>query len=675
MVSQLFEAFIDINCALPDHSLETPSSAYCHVHDREVYHRPAALDAPVDNIRLMKTWLHNCQRNHKDCLVVPRRFLPTRLIDVQAFRDCSDVRLIDTEPLKIACDKACKPYPEYLALSHCWGPRNKQPVTTKNRNLKSRKSRIRARDLSRTFLDAVVVARKLGQQYLWIDSLCIIQNDKDDPSDDWVKEAALMADVYGNAYCTLSALSSEDGTQGCHMTDDLRRSTGNSYYEFQVHRQTQTYVRLFRRPPAIWSEEYGEEATDPGPNGVRNPLRYRAWTLQEAELSRRTIFFADRQLLWRCRNLRGTTELPWTEQLPDVGHRMKPWPLCDGLQDDQTEGIFSDTRLKWYRLVEDYSLRKLTYDSDKLTAIAGLAKDYQRMFPGAQYVAGMWGPHTPRMPIFRPSHNPRLKNDLRHQLHAGAIAIGAHCSATLLWRSMDQGARRYGEYRAPTWSWASIDGRISYDSQRVEPHGNSFDRMGVREELSDCDFGGMQWNGMIAEASKGDRYGAVHKGARLSLKGALLARCSVTGKPSTGFFEQTPRPRTRQDSFLRNVTKTLSKIPSIRAPEKDESDIEGEPLWIAGRVVGVFFRDSADDAPPSDDEIFCLRIRGEPLFGVTRHVFKAQQETEDIGMIMGIVVVRTRCRTLGETYKRVGLARWVNAALFQRSLPANIELV
>lgn len=610
----------------------------------------------------MKTWLHRCQCKHNDCSVNLKPFLPSRVIDVQAFRDSSDVRLVDMRALKSTCDRDRTPYPPYLALSHCWGDPSKQPITTTIATLEAKKRQISAKALSKTFFDAVNIARQLGQRYLWIDSLCIVQDD----DKDWEREAALMGEVYSSALCTLSALSSADGTQGCRMTGDIRKGTGNSFLDIPIHG---TSVRLYRQKPAAWSEEYGEETQETG-HFMRNPLRYRAWTMQEAELSQRSIFFADGQLLWECRSLKATTELPWKEQLPDEVFKMKPWPLCDGLQDDQTEGIFSDTRLRWYQLVEDYSLRKMTYDKDKLTAFAGLARKYQSLFPGAEYVAGMWGPHIPRVPLYRLDDFPHMKNHPRYKLHAGANAITAHCSATLLWRCIDKDARRYSEYVAPTWSWASVKGRISYDSQRIEPCGNSFDRMGVREELSDCDFGGMQWVGMTAEAASGDLYGSVKQGACLKLKDAVVTRCNVTGKASFGHSNK-PKPKSRTDSLVDRIMKSIPHTPPIA----DGTETDGEPLEVNGKTNGVFFRDSVDDAISPEATVFCLRIRGEPSLSLTQHNFKNEQEADGVEMVMGIVVIRTQSQTLGDVYRRVGLARWVSANLFQQNRPICVNLL
>jgi hypothetical protein len=649
-----------------DTATEPLPSTNCHVHNSAFRNHPASLERSVDSKLLMKTWLHRCQSSHKDCSANPKAFLPTRLIDVEAFKGSLDVQLVDSAPLKLACVRKRITYPGYLALSHCWGPEDKRPIVTNRDSLEARQTRILAKDLSKTFLDAVTVTRNLGQRYLWIDSLCIIQGDKDD----WAREAARMADVYGNSLCTISALSSEDGTQGCRINEDLRRSTGNSFVDIPFNRTTHGSIRMYRHPPTPWGVEYGDDITGVRKTTVRNPLRSRGWTLQEAELSRRNIFFADRQLLWRCRELKGTAELPWAEQESRGNLEANSWPLCDGLRDDLTEGAFAEVRLRWYQLVEEYSLRNLTYDSDKLTALAGLARDYQRNVPGADYAAGMWGPHPPLLHPSRVIGFPFMKDRERLKLHAGTEAIAAHCTATLLWRSTNKKARRYMKYVAPTWSWASVKGRISYDSQLIEPHGNSYDRMGIKEQLSGCDFSGLQWGSLTAKPAQGDKYGAVKPRAFLSLRGALLAQCSVPSKPFSE-FPPTVQKRARQDSPIDQIMARIQLV----LPETNGDDMTGEPLMVNGRTVGVFLRDCADDSPCIDKDTFCLRIRGEDLFSLVRHDFGSEQEAAGTDMIMGIVIVRTVTPESAETYRRIGLARWVKAAIFKRCRPVNIKLV
>lgn len=131
--------------------------------------------------------------------------------------------------------------------------------------------------LPQTLLDAVHVTRQLGVQYLWIDSLCIIQ----DSADDWEREASNMAEIYANAYCTIAATRAEDGHGGFLQPRSQRESVairppnGVPYYVCDV-------IDDFRHDV--------ESST----------LNQRGWVLQERALSPRTIYFAESQVYWEC---------------------------------------------------------------------------------------------------------------------------------------------------------------------------------------------------------------------------------------------------------------------------------------------------------------------------------------------------------------------------------------
>ena len=96
-----------------------------------------------------------------------------------------------------------------MTLSHCWGTSRRLMATKET--LKDLQGGVAVSSLPETFRDAIVITRRLGIRYLWIDYLCIIQ---DDPQD-WEREASKMADVYRNSYLTISAAASADSSSGC----------------------------------------------------------------------------------------------------------------------------------------------------------------------------------------------------------------------------------------------------------------------------------------------------------------------------------------------------------------------------------------------------------------------------------------------------------------------------
>jgi len=158
-------------------------------------------------------------------------------------------------------------------------------------------TRIFIDDLSNTFRDAVRITRELGGRYLWIDSLCIIQ----DNEDDWAREAKVMAKVYANSHCTLAALSSKNSTEGCRLF--LIQHTISSFVDLDVNYWGPMRIRVFDPEPVSW--------------GISGPLTLRAWTLRERELSRRNIHFGEGQLLWECHELKAYAQIPWQQKNPE----------------------------------------------------------------------------------------------------------------------------------------------------------------------------------------------------------------------------------------------------------------------------------------------------------------------------------------------------------------------
>ena len=232
----------------------------------------------------MRHWIDDCVANHGICHENYPAHCPTRLLDLVQLWSSGDVVLVERV-------EKSDGYIPYTALSHCWGSTTHGPVTTTLANLERRKQRIRFADLPLTFQDALTTTRKLKIPYLWIDSLCIIQ----DSPDDWEKEAAKMSAVYAGSVCTLSALGSPDSNGG-------------------FYRQTEKHTDfVYRHDLEMGSQRVRVFACEPNDWGLNGPLMDRAWTLQERELSNRLLHFSRNDLFWECKTLRATADLPWLQ--------------------------------------------------------------------------------------------------------------------------------------------------------------------------------------------------------------------------------------------------------------------------------------------------------------------------------------------------------------------------
>lgn len=209
--------------------------------------------------------------------------------------------------------------------------------------------------LCQTFQDALLILRYIGLEYLWIDSLCIIQ----DSAEDWERESALMSAVYGFSELTIAASHARDGSQGCFTS---RKLSCPAVIQLSTHRNsTVTYNYYDGREGAHYRRK--EERFE------NLPLTKRAWAFQERVLSPRVIFFNETEISWLC--AKGAS----LESDPSV--YLRDGPMTHRGQD-------------WQEIVQRYSGCDLTYEKDRLVALSGLAKRQQENLDGV-YLAGMWG--------------------------------------------------------------------------------------------------------------------------------------------------------------------------------------------------------------------------------------------------------------------------------------------
>ncbi|KAK7961231.1 hypothetical protein PG988_012445 [Apiospora saccharicola] len=359
-------------------------SPFRHMIDGRTY--PTSPKNP-EAIRKINHWLLEASELDS-CAPTPDQS-PSRLLEIK------------DEGAKVNLVRSTSKPVQYMALSHCWG--STRPITLTKSSLSQLEEGVETSCLPQSFQDAIWLTHRLGVQYLWIDSLCILQ----DSQQDWVRESAKMRDVYENSWLTIAASRASDSEQGFLGDQDHYESVSIPYRAGDTSGEVMACILPI------------EIANNPRWRVVLNedPLTSRGWALQERYISRRTVHFSRSQVLFendgkvftqdRCKHI-------W----------FRHYNPASGVD-----------HVNWYSLVEQYSARKLTMESDKLPALAGLAAYFAAHFPeghDSAYLAGLW----------------------RENMLAG-----------LCWERNPERTQGTSpqSYRAPSWSWAATDAIIIYE--------------------------------------------------------------------------------------------------------------------------------------------------------------------------------------------------------------------
>ena len=305
------------------------------------------------SFELCKHWLHHCSKEHHDCGDLRDRPLPTRLIDVGS----SSIKLCETRGKD----------GQYVTLSHCWG--GVTTLMTIQENLEEHFRAIPHEKLPKTFRDAVTITRALGFVYLWIDSLCIIQ----DKRSDWEIECSQMDQVFQNSSLTIAAPDAANAIMGM-LHDRIPPKLG--YCSFPTPPGKSDGELLIG--PDIGFIEHGDYI-----GGRRTILSSRAWVLQERLMSPRVLFFGAKQLYYECQ-IGAWYESRWEK------HNLSPRINQVFSYIDKKTFYGNEKRDdNWKTVVEDYSHCFLSCLTDKLPALAGIAKRFARMRNDV-YLAGLW---------------------------------------------------------------------------------------------------------------------------------------------------------------------------------------------------------------------------------------------------------------------------------------------
>jgi hypothetical protein len=398
--------------------------------------------ASTESLGRAKRWLEECleatarQELGSVQMDQPHRFeteSPARLIFIA---DCDDaqnssVRLIETRGAAHS----------YATLSYCWGAINSEWLCTKQ-TVDQYLLGIDRKILPATLRDSIVITASLGIHYIWIDALCIIQDD----TSDWAAESAKMGGIYHGSLVTIAAAGSSDSHGGCFNTvsrprfseeaGDRRsrlghadprnlvgtRSLRKDLVLLESRLQNNSISRLYVVKFAgnyPYDDVYEEEV-------VHSPLSTRAWVFQEQVLSRRIIYFAQSQLFWECEHCRLSEDGCPQQQAQQI------YPILASQKPLSKDQIIKN----WYfEAVKTYTSRSLTHKHDKLVAISAVAKA-TFLNTRIDYFAGLWKDY---------------------------ILQG------LAWKRSSLG-NKSRTYVCPSWSWASQDSSVRYDAIYEEPN-------------------------------------------------------------------------------------------------------------------------------------------------------------------------------------------------------------
>ncbi|KAM7186368.1 Heterokaryon incompatibility protein (HET) domain containing protein [Rhypophila sp. PSN 637] len=419
--------------------------------------------------------------------------LPTRVLD------------ISRGPEQIFLREGTGIQDQYVCLSHCWG--SKQPLQTTTRTIENHQRNIPWDMFPVVYKEAVLISWELGVKYIWIDSLCIIQ----DSVVEWAQESGKMGLVYAGSYLTVAATSSVDCSVS--MLEPLLskgpREEQERITECRISNQDDLeqpehcLISMVESKHGYWDHDFAAFY-----DIYRHmPLLSRAWTYQEQLLSPRLVHLTPTELVWQCKRgvLCDCGYMNFSGQEFDLPFYRVMEKTESSQSGDNSSGQIASL---WRSIVMHYSKRQLTYDKDKLPALSGLAHMFSLKRPGAKYLAGVWGD----------ADSPSLLLDLMW-----------HRRLELAARN-DLAETRCKDWVAPSFSWASIRAevvfpvQVGHESSEFPPVKGSLEEVYVDILDAHC------------EPSTLDPMGQVKSGF-LKVKGRALAGCVIATEYAGGFCD------------------------------------------------------------------------------------------------------------------------------------------
>jgi hypothetical protein len=375
---------------------------------------------PDRSLRRSSLWIHwlkTCSESHEACRNAVESTderqpiqeasslystLPDRLIEISATDSGAPFawRVVQGKDLGTI---------NYVTLSHCWG--SSQPLKLTKQNYQAMFELNECSILPRTFQDVINVAHELGLQHVWIDSLCIVQDD----IEDWEKEASKMRSIYQNGHLNIAATWATGSNDGLFLDRQTSAAVTTDRHDGEQMDYILRHYELYYNDVDI------------------APLNRRGWVTQERYLAKRQLSFATGQIYWECHELIASEDfphgIPLKLQNPSSHTNRKP-----------TIQVATERQLRrsWDTLVASYSSCAFSQLSDRVIALAGLAEQ-MRVMTGDVYLAGLW------------------KKDLIQQLMWYTETGPSHPES-----------QRTTAYFVPSWSWLSVTGPAQYDGHYAD---------------------------------------------------------------------------------------------------------------------------------------------------------------------------------------------------------------
>lgn len=417
------------------------------------------LGCNANSLLLARDWLEECRTTHEACQHKDQDMKPTRLIRIEG------------EKIRLCLTTEQDDCSIYATLSHCWGKRDFLRLLKSN--FSDFLDNIPYDSLSKTFRDAIDIAKALGFSWIWIDSLCIIQ---DDPND-WYRESSFMASMYGLSGLNLAATAAPDGTLGCLFQRDPIYVRGH-HIEVETGNEKRIYdcadTNIFYR------------------NIFSAPLMGRAWVVQERLLAPRTLHFTASQVFWECGTKYACETFP--DQIPTI--------FCVNENYLPTQELWKE----WKRIVELYSGCNLSFPCDRLVAIAGVARKIGQR-TGDHYIAGLWAKN--------------FENDL--------------CWSADYDYNEPMVPRR--GVKIPSWSWAAIDGLVSLPLERRRLQVSYINILDIRLASEGCDPFGSIKEGILTVSSKFMISAIAKRDLRSGLSTISIGDKSIPGRITWDYSE------------------------------------------------------------------------------------------------------------------------------------------